>query len=181
MSLLKNLFYKPLSAQLTVTSSNGFHLRPVAQFSSLAKTYSCQITATFKDKTVDTKQVNSLLSLSLERGDSFTLIVKGKKADDALEKLQLLFETLMQGDKEIQKIEKTSYDYESDVIEGEIISEGIAIAPAYTYHTKEVQHKSEMDLNTALSQSTEDLETLYRNNEHDENAAIYLAQKELLI
>ena len=180
MSLLKNLFYKPLSAQLTVTSSNGFHLRPVAQFSSLAKTYSCQITATFKDKTVDTKQVNSLLSLSLERGDSFTLIVKGKKADDALEKLQLLFETLMQGDKEIQKIEKTSYDYESDVIEGEIISDGIAIASAYTYSTKEIQHKGEMNFKDALNKSIEDLEILYGDHKEEDNAGIYLAQKELL-
>ena len=32
MQLFKNLFSKTLSAQLTVTSSNGFHLRPVAQF-----------------------------------------------------------------------------------------------------------------------------------------------------
>ena len=38
-----------------------------------------------------------------------------------------------------------------------------------------------MDFRTALSQSTKELETLYRNKEDDENAAIYLAQKELLI
>ncbi|MBT8348527.1 MAG: HPr family phosphocarrier protein, partial [Sulfurovum sp.] len=133
MSLFKNLFRKPLSTQLTVTSNNGFHLRPVAQFSSLAKSFSCQITATFKDKTVDTKSVNTLLSLSLERGDTFTLITQGKKAREALEKLNLLFETLMQDDKEIQKIEKTANHYQGLVQQGEIISEGIAIASTYTY------------------------------------------------
>jgi phosphocarrier protein FPr len=180
MSLLKNLFYKPLSTQLTVTSSNGFHLRPVAKFSSLAKSFSCQITATFKHKTVDTKQVNSLLSLSLERGDTFTLIVQGKKADDALEKLQLLFETLMQGETEIKKIEKTSYNYEGHTIEGEIISEGIAISTAYTYTTKEIQHKSEMNFKDALHKSIEDLEILYNKHKDDDNTGIYLAQKELL-
>ncbi|GIT98712.1 HPr family phosphocarrier protein [Sulfurovum sp. TSL1] len=181
MFLFKNLFSKPLSVQLTVTSNNGFHLRPVAQFASLAKSFSCQITATFNNKSVDSKSVNTLLSLSLEKGDTFTLVVQGRKADEALEALQRLFITLMQNDKEIKQIDKTTYSYEGSVIEGEIISEGIAIAPAYTYHTTEVQHQSEMDFNAALSKSIEELETLYHDKEKDENASIYLAQKELLI
>ena len=89
--------------------------------------------ATFNNKSVDTKGVNTLLSLSLEKGDTFTLVAKGKNAEVALEKLQLLFETLMQDDKEIKEIEKTAYSYEGSVIEGEIIAEGIAIAPTYAY------------------------------------------------
>ncbi len=180
MFLFKNLFPKPLSTQLTVTSNNGFHLRPVAQFSSLAKSFSCQITATFKDKTVDTKGVNTLLSLSLERGDTFTLIAKGKKADEALEKLQLLFETLMHDDKEIKQIEKTAYSYQGSILEGEIISQGIAIASTYTYHTQEVQHKSTIQFEEALHASVRELDVLYTKQKEDENAGIYLAQKELL-
>ncbi len=180
MFLFKNLFSKPLSVPLTVTSNNGFHLRPVAQFASLAKSFSCQITATFNNKSVDTKSVNALLSLSLEKGDTFTLVAQGKKADEALEALQRLFEMLMQDDTEIKQIEKTAYSYEGLVIEGEIISEGIAIAPTYTYHKTEVQHDSEIDFEDALSESIEELNTLYHTKEKDENAAIYLAQKELL-
>ncbi|TNF45275.1 MAG: HPr family phosphocarrier protein [Epsilonproteobacteria bacterium] len=180
MSLFKNLFYKPHSIQLTITSSNGFHLRPVAQFSSLAKSFSCQITASFKEKHVDTKSVNTLLSLSLEKGDTFTLITQGKKADEALKQLHQLFETLMQDDKEIQEIEKISSDYEGDVIEGEIISEGIAIASTYQYKTEEIQHESEVTFKDALTQSIEELETLYHEKQNNENATIYLAQKELL-
>lgn len=180
MALFKNLFFKPLSTQLTVTSHNGFHLRPVAQFASLAKSFSCQITATFNDKTVDTKGVNTLLSLSLERGDIFTLIAKGKKAEEALEELQLLFETLMKDDKEIKQIEKTAYSYEGSVREGEIISEGIAIAPTYTYRTQEVQHKSDMPFEEALNTSMDELDVLFTAHKDNENAGIYLAQKELL-
>ena len=180
MALFKNLFYKPLSTQLTVTSSNGFHLRPVAQFSSLAKSFSCQVTATFKGKTVDTKSVNTLLSLSLDKGDTFTLIVQGKKAEEALKELHLLFETLMKDDKEIQKIEKASYTYEGEITQGEIISEGIAIASTYPYTVKEIQHKSEMSFQNALSESIEELEALYNIKKEDKNAGIYLAQKELL-
>lgn len=180
MFLFKNLFSKPLSVQLTVTSNNGFHLRPVAQFASLARSFPCQITATFNNKSVDSKSVNTLLSLSLERGDTFTLVAQGKNAEVALEALQRLFETLMQDDKEIKQIDKTTYSYEGSVIEGEIISEGIAIALTYTYHTTEVQHQSKMDFNAALSKSIEELETLYHDKGKEENATIYLAQKELL-
>ncbi len=180
MSLFKNLFSKPLSTQLTVTSNNGFHLRPVAQFSSLAKSFSCQITATFKNRTVDTKSVNTLLSLSLERGDTFTLVAKGKKADEALEKLQLLFETLMTDDQEIKQIEKTAYSYESSVLEGEIICGSIAVASTYTYRTQEVQHKSNTDFKEALYASLNELDVLYSTQKENENATIYLAQKELL-
>ena len=181
MSLFKNLFPKPLSTQLRVTSSNGFHLRPVAQFSTLARSFSCQITATFKDTTVDTKSVSTLLSLSLEQGDTFTLTAKGRESDLALEKLQSLFDTLMQQDKETQKIEKTSHFYEGSVTEGEIISEGIAIAPAYYYTTKEVQHKSTMDFKEALHKSIAELETLSAAQKAETHAGIYLAQKELLV
>ena len=180
MFLFKSLFQKPLSMQLTVTSNNGFHLRPVAQFASLAKSFSCQITATFKERTVDTKGVNTLLSLSLEKGDTFTLIAKGKKADEALEKLQLLFETLMQDDKEIKQIEKTAYSYEGSILEGEIISEGIAIASTYSYRTQEVQHKSDIPFKEALYASMDELDVLYNTHKESENAGIYLAQKELL-
>jgi phosphocarrier protein FPr len=116
----------------------------------------------------------------LEKGDTFTLITQGKKAEEALKKLHLLFETLMQDDKKIDKIEKASHDYEGDVIEGEIISEGIAIASTYRYSTKEVQHESQTTFKDALDKSIEELETLNADNAKDENAGIYLAQKELL-
>jgi len=180
MQFLKNLFFKPRSIRLGITSNNGFHLRPVAQFVSLAKTFPCQITAAFKDKTVDAKAVNSLLSLSLEKGDSFTLLAKGKKAEEALERLHTLFETLMHKDKELRQTEKETCHYEGNTVEGEIISEGIAIAPLYTYTAKEILQKSDLDFQEALHKSMEELEALYTAHQKDDTAAIYLAQKELL-
>lgn len=180
MSLFKHFFSKPLSAQLTVTSNNGFHLRPVAQFASLAKSFSAHITATAKHKTVDAKGVNTLLSLSLEKGDTFMLSVKGKKAEEALQSLLVLFETLMHNDKEVNKIEKSAYAYEGSVIEGEIISQGIAIAPAYYYSSQEVHHKSDLNFQEAHAHSMDELESLYTSHKEEDNATIYLAQKELL-
>ncbi len=180
MSFFTNLFSKPKTKQLNITSNNGFHLRPVAQFVSVAKTYSCQITATFKDKTVDAKGVNSLLSLSLEKGDSFILITKGKKAEEALTQLHTLFETLMHNDKEVKQIQKETYTYEGHTIEGNIISEGIAIAPLYNYAAKEVLQKSDLSFQEALHKSIDELEVLYTTYQKNDTATIYLAQKELL-
>jgi len=180
MSFFKNLFCRSQTKKLSITSNNGFHLRPVAQFVSLAKTYSCQVTAEFKDKTVDAKGVNSLLSLSLDKGDSFTLVTKGKKAEEALEKLNTLFETLMRNDKEVKDIEKETCSYRGSAIEGEIISEGIAIAPLYTYTFKEILQKSDFSFQEALHKSVNELEALYATHQKNNTATIYLAQKELL-
>ncbi len=180
MQFFKELFSKPKTIQLSITSNNGFHLRPVAQFVSVAKTFSCQVTAIFKDKTVDAKGVNSLLSLSLEKGDSFTLVTRGKKADEALEKLHTLFETLMHNDKEVKQIQKETYIYEGCAIEGDIISEGIAIDPVFNHSIKEVLCESDLSFQEALEKSMNELEALYSTQKKNNNATIYLAQKELL-
>ena len=180
MSLFKHLFSKPLSTEFTITSSNGFHLRPVAQFASLAKSFPCKITAAFEGKTVEAKSVNTLLSLSLEKGDTFTLQVQGKKAETALQALRALFETLMQTDSEVETIQKSTADYTGEVIEGEIIFQGIAIAPVYTHVRKEVQHSTTMSFQEAIQASLNDLDARYQLHKEEEQGNIYLAQKALL-
>ena len=173
MQLFKNLFSKPLSTQLTVTSSNGFHLRPVAQFVNEAKSFECNVEATFQGKTVDAKKVNTLLSLSLEKEDTFTLTTQGKKAEKALQALQKLFTTLMQDDKEVMAIEKESASYDGEVLEGDIISKGVAIASAYRYKTEEIQHNNTLSFNEAIAQTRKALEA--------QGTDIALAQKALLV
>lgn len=176
MSLFSALFSKTLSTQLTVTSSNGFHLRPVAQFASLAKSYTCQITVSRNDKRADAKSVTTLLSLSLDRGDTFTLHTKGKNAQEALDALAHLFNTLMSEDEVSQEIEKMAYDYEGPVLEGEVISKGIAIAKTTTYKTETLQHDNDTDFQEAYQKSLIELESASIRD----TSGIYLAQKELL-
>ncbi len=180
MQFLQKFFTKPKTIQLTITSSNGFHLRPVAKFVSVAKTFSCKVTAIHKNRTVDAKGVNSLLSLSLEKGDTFTLTCKGKDAQDALDNLTDTFNTLMQNDKEMEVIEKEATHYESDFIEGDIIASGIAIAPLYHYKEEQIQKVSLFSFEEAVVKSINELETLYTAHKENSNAGIYLAQKELL-
>jgi phosphocarrier protein FPr len=180
MQLFKKLFYKPLSTHLTVTSSNGFHLRPVAKFVHIAKTFNCDITALFKGKKVDAKTVNTLLSLSLETSDTFTLTAHGKDAQYALNSLESLFKKLMNTDKENKKIKKTSYDYTGTALEGEIICQGVAIASTFAYKTQSIVHNNTLTFKEATTQTIERLLQKYEAGKHTDDAEIYLAQKELL-
>ncbi len=180
MSLFKTLFSKPLSLTLSVTSANGFHLRPVAQFCTLAKTFPCSLSASFKDKTVDAKALNALLSLSLEKGDSFRLSAKGNKADNALEALAVCFRALMKNDKEEDSQKKSSHPYLGKTIEAAIIFRGVAVAPVHHHSHKEDYNKNECTFKEALDKSMDELERLYLKHKEKENGTIYLAQKELL-
>jgi phosphocarrier protein FPr len=178
--IFSSFFSKPIISDFTITSSNGFHLRPVAKFVSVSKTFSSDIKATFKEKTVDAKAVNSLLSLSLEEGDTFSLSCKGKDSLNAIEALKETFTTLMKDDEEVKIIEKESASYDGDVIKGEIIASGIAIAKTYNYKELETTSASTLSFDEAFSKSFNELDELYAYNKDKSNADIYLAQKELL-
>ena len=181
MQFFKNLFSKTYSTTLTVTSSNGFHLRPVAQFVAQSKEFKYDINASFNGKTVSAKAVNSLLSLNLDKGDTFTLHAKGNKAEKALKGLSYTFQRLMTDDKEVEVIVKKSHSYEGEVLEGKTICTGIAIAPLYTYVNQEKYVENDISFNEAVQHSVAELETLYQTYKNNENADIYLAQKELLL
>ncbi|SFZ97512.1 Phosphoenolpyruvate-protein phosphotransferase of PTS system / Fructose-specific phosphocarrier protein HPr / PTS system, fructose-specific IIA component [hydrothermal vent metagenome] len=179
-SIISSLFHNEISRDLTITSNNGFHLRPVAKFVSSAKTFSSEIQISFNGKRVNAKAVNSILGLSLEQDDTFTLICKGKDSKKALDELSTTFNTLMQDDVQIDIIEKESSSYRSPTIPAEIISSGIAIAKVY--HHKEIEKitHSTLSFDEAFSKSSDELEDLYKSNIEKSNSDIYLAQKELL-
>jgi phosphocarrier protein FPr len=174
------LFSKSHSVALSVTASSGFHLRPVAQFVAKAKTFDAQIHATFKDKTVNANAVNTLLSLNLEENDTFLLSAKGHDAQVALESLTLLFTTLMKTDKQDTLIEKKECTFEASVLEGDIICDGLGIAPLHLHVAKETFSASDVGFDEALSLALAQLENLYESHKSQSNAGIYLAQKVLL-
>jgi len=180
MGLFSSFFSKALTCDLHITSGNGFHLRPVAKFASVAKTFTSGIEASFNNKTANAKAVNALLSLSLEQGDTFTLNCKGKDAQEALETLQTLFKTLMKDDREVISAQKETSNYDGDTREGEIIFSGIVIAPIYHYQEISVEKKADLSFKDAFEKSQEELEKRYAGNKEKSNADIYLAQKELL-
>jgi len=177
-----NFFSKPqASITLTIHSDNGFHLRPVAKFVSLAKDFSCELYAHTQDQYVNAKAINALLSLGLEKGDQFCLKAKGKDAKEAIEQLQILFEHLMHQETERKVVEKEEKEYEGETLHGESIFAGIGIAPAYSYREEEKYTSTPLTFSQALSNTLHALETSYQKEIHHEDATIYLAQKELLL
>ena len=181
MSMFSLFFSKPSTLSLTITAGNGFHLRPVAKFVTVAKGYTSDITATFKGRTVNAKGVNSLLSLSLEKGDTFLLTCKGKDAEEAKVTLKDTFFTLMEADTEMQVLDKEVTSYEGDTLDAEIIASGIAIASSFIYNESYVQDTTHAHpFHEAVTLSLHELETLYKTKQNEPNAEIYLAQKELL-
>jgi phosphoenolpyruvate-protein phosphotransferase len=173
---------KPILTQLTVTSKNGFHLRPIARFIHEAKQFESSISLVTKSQEVPATQVPTILALGLEYNDNFQLKTQGKDAAKASEYLTKFFQDLMQDDKEIKQVEQDEEHYEADTIEGTSISKGIAIGTLVNYvkHTTTYHREGNLSFEEALTQTAEDLDTLYETNKPQEEAQIFLAQKALL-
>jgi phosphocarrier protein FPr len=181
MLFFKNLFSKPLTSTFTVTSSNGFHLRPVAKFVSEAKKFDCEIKASFQNKSVSAKAVNALLSLGLDKEDSFTLELQGKDASQALSKLTQTFTTLMHDDEEVEHIVNTQHHYEGEAFSGESIYQGLAISPLYHYTQEESYIKNDATFQGSVVHAVSILSKRSEESTQKDIANIYLAQKELLL
>jgi phosphocarrier protein FPr len=173
MQFFKKLFYKPISTRLKVTSSNGFHLRPIGKFTHQAKQFEAVIEADFREKRVDAKSVSALLSLSLDKEDSFRLFAQGKDARKALDVLEKLFHKLMSEEVAVKEVPKQSHEYEGKSIQGEIISKGIAIASLAHYSKTQSYQENTCSFEEAIEQSMQSLS----HNPTD----IDKAQKTLLI
>ncbi|HHB93683.1 MAG TPA: HPr family phosphocarrier protein [Campylobacterales bacterium] len=166
---------------LTITSSNGFHLRPIAQFSNEVKQFKSTITIVAKDQEVSSTQVNQILSLGLEKGDSFILRAIGDNSSDAIEYLESYFQQLMIDDKEIEEIKQEEESYESISIKGQTIGKGVAIAPIIEYETYERDdNRNGLAFREALKIAKKELYELYIKNKTTDEAQIFLAQQELL-
>ncbi len=180
MGLFDRFFAKSATTVLHITSPNGFHLRPAAVFSTEAKKFAASIEAETRGQSVDAKNLNALLSLNLEKGDHFDLVCKGRNAQEALEALTAVFEKLMQEDKAVEQIDKTAQRYEGEALEGEIIGQGIAIAPLWQYSERHYKVESDTDFHAALESVNTALAAEYEANKTQPESAIFLAQRSLL-
>ncbi|CAA6804983.1 MAG: Phosphoenolpyruvate-protein phosphotransferase of PTS system (EC [uncultured Sulfurovum sp.] len=183
MNFLLNLFKSNtiITSQLTVTSSNGFHLRPIAQFVNEAKKYNIIITLLAHDKEVSATQVPKILSLSLEKGETFTLKCQGKEAQEVNNKLSNFFQKLMDNDTKIDNIVQVSANYQAPALTGETIAKGIGIAPiTHAKITERIEENSPISLRDAIQQTKAELSLQYEQHKEETSSQIFLAQKELL-
>jgi len=185
MNFIKKLL-KPkrptIETTLTITSSNGFHLRPIGQFTNEVKQFdSTIITIVAKNQEVSATQASQILSLALEKGDSFILRSIGKDAKKATEYLESYFRQLMINDKKIKEVEQEEESYESITLKGKTIGRGVAIAPLIEYETYEREdNKNALSFRDALKIAKKELYELYIKNKTTDEAQIFLAQQELL-
>ncbi|HHH19533.1 MAG TPA: HPr family phosphocarrier protein [Campylobacterales bacterium] len=186
MNIFKKLFSSsnpPIqTTTLTVTSSNGFHLRPIAEFANEAKRFDSEITILAKDQEVTATQVPKILTLALEQEECFTLKAIGKDAEEAIKHLSSFFAQLMQEDIAVEVLEHESDSYEADTITGTPISKGIAVGVLTDFLACHTTHHQEdaLSLQQAREQTARDLEMLYTQNQQKAEAKIFLAQKALL-
>ena len=180
MGLFDRFFAKSATAVLHITSPNGFHLRPAAVFSAEAKKFAASIEAETRGQSIDAKNLNALLSLNLEKGDHFDLVCKGKDAEKALESLTAVFEKLMESDEAPENIDKATHTYEGSAFHGDIIAQGIAIAPLWRYSERHSQEANGTDFHTALANTADILEREYKANKTRPEGTIFLAQRSLL-
>ena len=72
---------------VTIVNETGLHARPASEFVSYAKSFKNKISLVKGDKVLNAKSILHLLSLSLKKGDQFTIRVEGDLEDEALDKM----------------------------------------------------------------------------------------------
>jgi len=183
MNFLKSILKKQKSVKstLTITSSNGFHLRPIAKFANEAKKFNSTITIVSYEQEVSATQVPKIISLSLEKGESFILKCIGKDANEASKHLSSFFKELMKNDKEVTLLIQEKESYEAATLNGVSVVPGIAIAPLVHCKTVEsINIEKTLSIKESIELTKKELEKLYHENKSNSEAEIYLVHKELL-
>ena len=185
MTLIKKIFKKrntPILTTLTITSKNGLHLRPIAKFVNEVKQFNADISFVVDDQEIVATQVPTILSLSLEEGDSFQLKCQGEEALEASAYLTDFFEKMMQEDRVEQEIKQVEDSYEALTIRGKTVAKGIAIATLTLYETRKITQTRDtgLTIKDAIRRAKEELYDLYQANKTQHEAQIFLAQKELI-
>ncbi|HIP50967.1 MAG TPA: HPr family phosphocarrier protein, partial [Campylobacterales bacterium] len=180
---------KPIKTILTITSSNGFHLRPIAKFVNEVKKFETSVSIEAKGESVTATQVPKILSLSLEKNETFTLVCIGQEAEETSLHLSSFFVKLMDDDKVEKEFIQEEYQDETPLYQsrhsirhGTCIAKGIAVGVPTSYVIEQTYQKPEttFPLKEALSKTASDLNELYENNKEKEEAEIFLAHKALL-
>jgi len=184
MNFIKKLLKtEPIQVQstLTITSSNGFHLRPIAKFVNEVKKFNATITIVAKEQEVSALQVPKILSLALEEGDKFILKSIGEEAKKSNRYLSDYFNKLMKEDTKIEIAKQEDENYQSPSIRGQSISKGVGVAPLVKYQSVEIKDDNgDISIKDAISLTQNELLQLYEKNKISNEAQIFLAQKELL-
>ncbi|UVK76654.1 MAG: phosphocarrier protein HPr [Sodalis sp. Ffu] len=80
--------------EVTITTPNGLHTRPAAQFVKEAKSFTSEIIITSNSKSANAKSLFKLQTLGLTQGTMITIAAKGDDEQQAVEHLVKLMTEL---------------------------------------------------------------------------------------
>jgi phosphocarrier protein len=83
--------FKMVSKQLTVTNSQGFHMRPATVFVNAVSKYKSNITIKFNGNDVNAKSLMNLIAACIKFGSNIEVVAEGEDEEAALaEAVQLI-------------------------------------------------------------------------------------------
>ncbi len=74
-----------VSAQVTVTNPQGFHMRPANLFAQTMGKYQSDVTLRYKERVVDGKSVMNLMAACMKQGSELTVECSGPDEAEALD------------------------------------------------------------------------------------------------
>jgi phosphocarrier protein HPr len=80
--------------EVTLTNDVGLHARPAAVFSKAATRFAADVKVTKGGSEANAKSIMAVLKLDVRKGDAITIATEGEDADDALDELVRLVESL---------------------------------------------------------------------------------------
>ncbi|CAN5636538.1 HPr family phosphocarrier protein [soil metagenome] len=80
--------------EVKLTNEVGLHARPAAVFSKAAARFSADVTVSKEGQEGNAKSIMAVLKLDVRKGDAVTISTEGDDADEALEELVTLLESL---------------------------------------------------------------------------------------
>jgi phosphotransferase system HPr (HPr) family protein len=77
--------------EVTVINKLGLHARASAQLVKLATTYTSDVRLTFREQSVDCKNIMGLMMLAAARGSRIMITAEGEDAHQAVNEIDILF------------------------------------------------------------------------------------------
>lgn len=98
-----------VSAQVTIHTPHGLHLRPAGELAEEALKYRCRVSLAHGDKEISAKSLLGILSLCIRQDTEITVVCDGMDEQEALEGMFSLLNTYKRED-EWMKLEGQSQD-----------------------------------------------------------------------
>ena len=81
-----------VSKQLTLTNSQGFHMRPASVFSTAMGKYSCDVKIKYENTIINAKSLLNILAACIKCGSDIEVVCEGEGEEAALKEAVELIE-----------------------------------------------------------------------------------------